>query len=285
MLAIHFEGWFQCRLATNPDPSDEPRGVSGYTFALPGEPDLDRIIRLQDPVAHRSHGPGVGVSVRSVSLGDSPIDDHPLVGAQVDLLDQPRFESRNLLLTDDEAGVGLIFPFHLRIRGGGVTIQRKDVLLPGDPDLPLHRTPPDALRRRAATILAGMLRDPLRIAEATGISDPLAFRLKRKRLLARDLETTDDPVARAALRKRINELSLENPMDMRVLSLSLIQTWQFGINGPLEIDNGTRRDGGSDHSSEALWPIAFWLGGWDADSLCGFMKGLLKIPENVCSLG
>ena len=33
-------GWFQCRLATDPDPYDEPRGVSGYVHAYLGEPTL-----------------------------------------------------------------------------------------------------------------------------------------------------------------------------------------------------------------------------------------------------
>ena len=33
-LYLHFEGYFQCRLATDPDPTREPRGVSGYTYAL-----------------------------------------------------------------------------------------------------------------------------------------------------------------------------------------------------------------------------------------------------------
>ena len=48
MLDIQFEGYFQCRFATDPDPSDERRGVSGPTFAAPGEPDLERTIRFND---------------------------------------------------------------------------------------------------------------------------------------------------------------------------------------------------------------------------------------------
>src|SRR5690606_16465196 len=51
VLRIDFEGWFQVRLATDPDPSDEPRGVSGTTFALAGEPDFDRIVRFWEPIA------------------------------------------------------------------------------------------------------------------------------------------------------------------------------------------------------------------------------------------
>ncbi len=46
-LKIHFEGYWQCRQATDPDPTDDPRGVSGYTYAFGDESDLDLIIRLQ----------------------------------------------------------------------------------------------------------------------------------------------------------------------------------------------------------------------------------------------
>ena len=53
MFFINFAGFFQIRLPTDPDPTDEKRGVSGYTFALAGEPDFDRILRLHDPVAPR----------------------------------------------------------------------------------------------------------------------------------------------------------------------------------------------------------------------------------------
>ena len=46
-LKILFEGYWQCRQATDPDPTDDPRGVSGYTYAFGDEGDLDLIIRLQ----------------------------------------------------------------------------------------------------------------------------------------------------------------------------------------------------------------------------------------------
>ena len=46
-LTIHFEGYWQCRQATDPDPSRDKRGASGYTFAIGNENDLDEIIRLQ----------------------------------------------------------------------------------------------------------------------------------------------------------------------------------------------------------------------------------------------
>jgi len=280
MLSVHFNGWFQCRLATNPDPSDEPRGVSGYTFAMPGEPDLDRIIRFQHPRSPRSHGPSVGVGVDAVFDDDSPMPDHPLLHARVELLEAPRFESRNLLLTDDESGIGLVFPFHLQFSRNGLVLRRKDVIYPAQPDLPLHLVPPDIFRRRSATILAGMQRDPLRIAEMTGIADALAFRKNRRTTLEQDLAVTSDPVTKSALKKRIRELSIEAPMDMRVLSMSLIQSWQFGINGPVEVIHPG--GGPSDkYDDPAPWPLFFWMGAWDADALCGFMKGMIQIPSEI----
>src|SRR6185503_3047945 len=63
-IELAFAGFFECRLATDPDPFDELRGTSGWTFALPGEPNLDRIIRFQPTGAVlRWGGPAVGVAV------------------------------------------------------------------------------------------------------------------------------------------------------------------------------------------------------------------------------
>ncbi len=46
-LDINFDGYFLCRLATDPDPTNEERGMSGYTMALANEDPLDQVIRLQ----------------------------------------------------------------------------------------------------------------------------------------------------------------------------------------------------------------------------------------------
>ena len=71
-LVISCAGWALLRLPTDPDPSDEPRGVSGYTFAFAGEPDLDRILYLQPPAnfAPRSQSPPLGVRVTSAVRTD-----------------------------------------------------------------------------------------------------------------------------------------------------------------------------------------------------------------------
>ena len=45
LLEIQFQGYFMCRIATDPDPTNEQRGVSGYTLSLITEAPLDQVIR------------------------------------------------------------------------------------------------------------------------------------------------------------------------------------------------------------------------------------------------
>jgi hypothetical protein len=93
MFSLNTAGWFQCRLATNPDAFDDLRGHGGWTFAVSDEPDLDRIIRFQSPVAPRSHGPTVGVFVTQVTVEGSAVLRHPLIGAPVALLGTGRIRA------------------------------------------------------------------------------------------------------------------------------------------------------------------------------------------------
>lgn len=284
MLILDFEGWFQCRLATDPDPTDEPRGASGFTFALPGEPDLDRVIRFHDPVAPRSHAPAVGVFVRAVALAGKRVPAHPLLGARVELVGAPRFESRNYVLRDSSQGA--IVPFHLRVVAasaagaagdGGCVIEREDVLYPPDPGLPLHRVPPAFHERRGSLIPLTM--DRIKIADATGIVDGIAYRRERRALLEAELAGTRDAVARAALGKRIAELANERPDAMPVLTLGLYNDYRFDINGPARVVDGAGWPGAHrDIDQGQDWPIAFWMGGWDSDALCGYVRGMLSIP-------
>ena len=273
MLIINFAGWFQCRLATDPDPTDEPRGVSGFTFALAEEPDFDRVIRFHHPVAPRSHGPQVGVFVTSVSVAGQEVADHPLLRASVHLLDEAKFESRNYVVRD--GSMGPIDPFHLQISGKEVILRREDILYPADPNLKLHHIPPSFLARRGS--LMPMMVDRVRIADATGITDPIAYRKKRRELLQADLQQTDDPVIQAALEKRIRELGLTDPRKLQVITLSYYNDYRFDINGPADIiDPHNRLRDDVDTSQD--WPLAFWMGGWDSDALCAYVRGMLTIP-------
>ncbi len=157
-LSINFEGWCQIRLPTNPDPPDEPRGVSGYTFALAGEPDLDRVIRFHNPVHPRSHAEVPNVRVRSVTIGGKERYS-PLVGGPVNLLNEkgeppildtdptgPKFEERNYILT--LPGDQPIDPFFIQVKSEDDTIElaRRQVLERGMPQEPICKIDREKLR-------------------------------------------------------------------------------------------------------------------------------------------
>lgn len=260
-LEIHFEGWFQCRLATNSDAHDEARGKFGWTFAVTGEIDLDRIIRLQNPVALRSHAPEIGVTVRAVTIKGKPLPDHPLVGAKVDLLDNPVFEGQNGAIATDMREP--IVPFHLQIKGGGVTLQRKD-------NIELANPQEWRARRRPKRFVT----ESKEVEQITGVVDRHQYRLLRQAKLKADLAETDDPQAREALIERIEELE-ERGIAERSLGFQLF--YEFDLrHEPLVEDRDNLLDGTIDTTEP--WFINFWMGGWDADVLCGFMKGTLSLP-------
>ena len=72
---------FRDRLATDEDPADHPRGEKGWTFAYGEEPEFDRIIRFNNPVAPRQFADDVGVKVITVtSDGNSRGCAHRKVG-------------------------------------------------------------------------------------------------------------------------------------------------------------------------------------------------------------
>ncbi|HEU0315922.1 MAG TPA: hypothetical protein VFR49_01255, partial [Solirubrobacteraceae bacterium] len=123
-MTIAFEGWWQCRFATDPDPTDDPRGVSGPTFTVAGEPPFDRVVRFQRPVAPRyPHEHDVGVTVREVRIAGTAVPGHALAGAAVDLLGEPEFMQRNLIYVT-EPFVVIVDPFELSIEGSGIVLRR-----------------------------------------------------------------------------------------------------------------------------------------------------------------
>jgi hypothetical protein len=91
VIIIRFDGIFQCRLATDSDISTETRGNIGWTFAYEDEPDLDRIIRFNDPLAPRTYSDQVGVTVSRVTLDGKNMDDS-LIGNMVDLSEDNFFD-------------------------------------------------------------------------------------------------------------------------------------------------------------------------------------------------
>jgi hypothetical protein len=268
-LVLEFAGWCSLRLPTDPDPSDEPRGVSGYTFAFAGEPDFDRVLNLQprDGMSIRSHSPELGVKVFRSSLP-------ALDGARVDLLGGPIIENRNWTLT--LPGFEPIVPFHLRVASDSASLERAAPLNPADPSQPLWQVPQALLEAQGAQ---GMEYEPATVGDATGEWDPLGIVKARLATLQNDLSHEQDPVARTALEGRIAELdyAIAYPNDRRVLVRNFVERFGFNMVGDATVSGVDGLD------TTAPWRIDFWLGGWDPDLLCLYMKGALNVPYVAAS--
>jgi len=263
-LSLSFSGWLQCRLATDPDPADEPRGVSGWTFAVAGEPDLDRVLRLQpEGTVQRHAAPDIGVGVRSVSVDGIVSDGHPLEGAVVELLEEPVFEGRNGLAAED--GTEPIFPFHLRIRGAGVTLRRE------------HRDPTTGEYRKQPPARMGNMPGLRDILEG----DTLSYRSGRRRKLDRRRAASQEGSTEwVGLDKRIRDidesLTGTGRMANALSSLRLGFEYRVVIEGPCEVHDPARALGLG--IEPGPWAANFWVGAWDADGLCAYMRGQLDIP-------
>jgi len=270
-LVLEFEGWCSLRLPTDPDPSDEPRGVSGYTFAFAGEPDFDRVLNLQARagMTYRSHGPELGVTVRNAVRTDGYVVT-ALQGARVDLLGDPIIENRNWTLT--LPGFEPIVPFHLRVAGDGVALERMAPLNLADPSQPLWQVSQTLLEAQGAQ---GMEYEPATVGAATGEWDPLGAVKQRLATLQQDLEHEHDEIARTNLEGRIAELKIgiaANPPDRRVLVRNFVERFGFPMQGDA---TATGIDG---IDTTTPWRVDFWLGGWDPDVLSLYMKGALNVP-------
>jgi hypothetical protein len=210
MLILVFEGYFQDRMTTDPDPTDERRGVSGYTFALAGEPDLDNIVYFQpdEPgVRERKFGPHggpkVGVTVRRAQRDGRDVDD--LVGGKIAFLGAQLLEHNGILIRED---FFVIDPFRVTLAAGGnVLLDRVDYLDPTNPHLPPEQV--TGARCCSAASRRSSRRTRRRWRAATGLPNAqnvtlMANRLRRRESLELLLGATKKTtVKRAALESRI----------------------------------------------------------------------------------
>lgn len=291
-LVLGFGGYFQLRMATDPDPTDDSRGMSGYTFALPGEPDFDGILHFQpdEPgVCERDFGadafaPRVGVKVVSATLRGAPAPG--FVGARLAMPNARLVERNGIVVRNDFFALD---PVEVRCEKDGVVLlARRDELDPARPGLPITEADSPMLRRRQPR---SWVSPSAEVATATGLPMPvtdqalIANRLHRRSCLLALLENTVDPITRSALEVRIRELEIVRrwwdlsqtgpegpPIDRRAYTLALQATgWSIDVNGAVLANEV----GGDAH---ARWPLGFWLGGWDGDALSGYIQGTWTIP-------
>lgn len=301
LLEIDFEGYFACRIATDPDPSNEARGMSGYTMALPRETKLDQIIRLRidDAYLARNARPPLldmklplGVKVTGARFDGEPYRPAvaALAGATVDLVgkdppfaDGPVFESRNNIVGNDDAMAFVIVPFQLVITGPGATLTATDYLDPADPSKQTWQfTDPAAYARRISTC---QISGDTEVAEAVNVFDQYGYFRDRRRFLEREIERAVarqsgcDDAARARLeadiqgyRSRI--FQLERWGDRIINKIQMRVDWKHDINGPQTVTGSL----GGAVDATTPWQFGVWFGGWDGDLLIGYARGTLKVP-------
>ena len=280
MMEIHFDGWWQCRFATDPDPTDDPRGVSGPTFITAGEPVFDRVIRFQSPVSPRwPFTDRLGVAVRAVTVHGDPRPDSVLVGRPVDLRGDPQFHQRNLVLVGQPFQV-LIDPFDLQVgTPDSVMLRRQALWDVTRPDLGVEDVFLDEalIAPRMNTVA---VQSPV-VAEATGILDYAGYRRQRLADLTARRGGATDPTELAALDRRI--MGLDDDAILTGVRLAAEQflgmqvTYDFALDGTPHVEDPSHALGGTVGTSQT-WQLKMWWGGYDVDTLCGYVSGTLSVP-------
>ena len=255
-IHIKFCGWFQSRFATDPDPADDPRGTRGFSMSLPGEPDFDRIIRFQPEGTYlRSHIKQViGVTVKAIYVDKDYLINHPLLGAKVNLKDNPVFKGENGIVAED--GLEPIIPFRLSISNSYFEIERS-----------CPANPPEFSTTRPN----GGSSAPGKIAEATKIYN---FREVMEDRIRRLQNEVPSPVISKRI-ENIQRFSIKDPGD-RIFNYA--QAYSIELKGQAIFKDYYHKME-QQVDTESNWLVEFWMGGWDIDASCGFVKGYLSIPQ------
>jgi hypothetical protein len=300
LLEINFQGYFLCRIATDPDPTNEERGVSGYTMALVHEDPLDQVIRtqitpkfaadnLREPAGRM--GIRIGVDVTSVLFDGKPYDKgtEVLEGAKVflegrdDPFPGPIFDSRNNIVGSDDNMAFVVNPFEMAIRNEKLSIRAVDYLNPADPTQKIWQIEdPATYARRLPVFTPGSMA----AQEAIRTFDWYQYFLDRRRYLEGrigDLEkelkegkgdSADLEARIQGLKTRIWQIEFWGDRFLNKLAFQL--TYTFSVNGPQTFE-GQELLGGEVDTTHP-WPVTFWFGSWDGDLLTGWMQGTLSVP-------
>ena len=305
-MTIHFEGFWQCRMSTDPDPTLEGRGTSGYTIAVPREGDFDRVIRTQrDQIPdHELRQPfppylatladgsprPFGVTVTRVDGAPDPAIGLLLEGAEFRLMESPGFELRNQIVGDGINRIApAIVPFDVQIaRNNEIYLRRADPLDPGRPDLEIWQLAPNDFALRVPVTYRHLSDEVVQTifpaAPPAGNANSLftSYFNQRKQLLSLWLSDPGlDPLTAAGYRARVRVLddftSPSGGPDPGLIEdrLGLQCIWDHPIRGrdasvakPLAPFVDVKHD----------WHTRFWMGGWDGDLLVGWTAGRIDVP-------
>jgi hypothetical protein len=307
LLEIQFEGYFMCRLATDPDPTNEERGVSGYTMALMHEDPLDQVIRTQIEdkkfLKRNLREPAQRMKIRiGVDVNDVLFDGKPLYGPTRDALlgakvylegkdepfQGPIFDSRNNIVGSDDNMAFVVNPFELAIRSRkrtGLAFEAKDWLDPSHPKRKIWQIEdPTTYARRLPSFAQGSTaaQAAIRVFDWNAY---FADRVKFLRQRIAELEKEKKGKGKAeveALETRIQAMQSRIFMidfwgDRFHTKLGFQVTYSFNVNGPQKVHDPKNLLRGKVAEGQP-WPVTFWMGSWDGDLLVGWMQGSLSVP-------
>jgi hypothetical protein len=299
LLRINFKGYWQCRQATDPDPSDEPRGVSGYTFAVGRENDLDQVIYLQraqiaDADFREPHTDNFGVYTTGAEIVEAEGQAKQLGpeiarGAKVylrpsetDVNKLPKFELRNEIIFHELQGIIMpICPFNIEILGDGWKLRREDPLDLDDTSLEIWQMVEGYARRspKIFNVVSDEVLNDIGIKPAPDYATAFSnYFQNRKQWLTLKLVETVDPVEAEGIKTRIWAIDFFS-QDQRMESrLGLQAIWDFEIRGKNPDISGAEDYFGGMIDIDAYWRTYFWMGGFDGDLMRGYMRGYLEVP-------
>ena len=276
-IELFFSGHFVCRLATNPDPFDEPRGRAGWTRAYPGEPDLDRRIHFDPRNGYIRNDPAPP-PLQPVRIFKTIPTCAELVGLTV-LLDSvdgkaPCFEGRDGTVANP--GVEPIVPMRATLRKDGETLLRIDYCRTlDDRSRQQVNGGNDFAREDIGVVLTTAARQlhydwNIVIAQRiTAIDQAL-----RQQGLDNHLRTTFEARLRAC-RAMVGPYGAERRCQTITCPLPL--------SVHANVTPQTLCGYTPDYSEGLEWPLTLRLFGFDADALAGICVGKLTIPLATAS--
>jgi hypothetical protein len=193
-----------------------------------------------------------------VECSDGRLDVSGLVGADVDLADQPVFEGRNHLIAQD--GAEPIWPLHPVVTGAGWQLGRPFTDTP-DPDHPARTAfPPSAASQATAEDLLRRFGVPL-------AADAPAFVNDSRRMLQAAADASSDPVEKDSLLRQAQLL---------VIVAAQWMQWRADLTGtPLIAAPG---HGADELDPRAAWKVELLSTGFCSDSMCALVTGYLHLP-------
>ena len=305
LLEIQFQGYFMCRIATDPDPTNEERGVSGYTLALVHEDPLDQVIRPQidDPLFLKNNlrEPAqlmkirIGVDVNNVLFDSEPYFGparDALLGAKVYLEGEdppfpgPIFDSRNNIVGSDDNMSFVVNPFQMAIRkDNGIEFKATDYLNPADPEQKIWQIEdPETYARRLPSFNSNSTAAQSAIQVYDGFQyfqDRARFLEQRRAELEKEKQGKSGAEAARietriqAINSRLYQLDVWGGRFLTKLAFQV--TYTFNVNGPQSIQDPKNLLQGEVDTTQP-WPVTFWFGSWDGDLLIGWMEGSLSVP-------